>query len=242
LSVGDQGKHLKQSIKMMENKKKNGPPENPKKKVLYCSRGLVPTSLHLFWGYLLLAKGLFRFFLMGKRVILVVTSNPVKFEEIAKHFALYGETCEQVAEIPVNPTEEVFVILREQTVLVSSSTQKEVEPSHMEVVQQRSELFVRFKEKNSKVFVEKTFLASTEGYLDYSRKADCNEQVFGFDDIFVLSATGKTFHELKKKGFKVSARNKTIVQFIKERIWYDKYLDLAHEKFEPDKCVMLTVG
>lgn len=178
-----------------------------------------------------------------RRVALVVTKNPIKFEEIAAHLRLYGEECERVDAAPAAPwPAHVWCVLREQTTLVRCATGEAVERAqHLDVVEQVSVLEATFTKKRSAELETQTFTSRTRGYIDESRKRTGDGSVFGFDDCFVLPATGKTFHDLRMLGYKVSARNKAVVAFLKARLYYDKLVDLQHKPFAPKQVLLFAV-
>lgn len=81
--------------------------------------------------------------------------------------------------------------------------------------------------------VRMEFTHSTAGKIDLSRRrliGTIDPSVFGWDDIFVVDASGMSYQELNEAGIKHSARDMVISAFIKQRIHYKELLSL---KFDP---------
>ncbi|UJR32417.1 hypothetical protein I4U23_019879 [Adineta vaga] len=84
---------------------------------------------------------------------------------------------------------------------------------------------------NEKIRTE--FKHSVMGKIDLSRRhlpVGIDSSVFGWDDIFIVDASGMSYQELNEAGIKHSARDMVISAFIKQRIHYKTLLNL---KFDP---------
>ncbi|CAF1163146.1 unnamed protein product [Adineta ricciae] len=81
--------------------------------------------------------------------------------------------------------------------------------------------------------MQANFSHSISGRIDLSRRhlsVGIDPAVFGWDDIFVVDASGMSYQKLMEAGIKHSARDMVISAFIKQRIHYKALLSL---KFDP---------
>jgi inosine/xanthosine triphosphate pyrophosphatase family protein len=174
---------------------------------------------------------------MLKRVILLMTTNNKKVPEYQKHFSKYGIQIEQV-DPEANLFElfrqrdgiKVLAAMKDESNLYVPGTLEKSNLAHLSLVDQVTTLVVYWPDKYGKLEGKK-YEHRTEGYIDLRQKSGCKD-VFGWDDIFVLSSVHETYYSLQKKGFKVSSRDMVISRYISDFLHYKSHKDL---KFSPQK-------
>ncbi|CAB9514764.1 adenylate kinase [Seminavis robusta] len=77
------------------------------------------------------------------------------------------------------------------------------------------------------VMTTKFYSNDVEGFIDLSKRGN-KEQVFGFDDIFVLKATSLSYHEKKLAGFKCSPRDSNLSAFVADHVHYKNRKEWGH--------------
>lgn len=181
-----------------------------------------------------------------QRVIYFKTSNAIKAKEVAKQFERYN------IRVVANPDElttmkdpattavRYFAVLEEHTELRPIYPRSIRSFNHLEPVLNRSTLNYRVIRPPSKVnpiddgITIGSITKEVKGYLDLKRYDSDNvrpateEKPFGFDASFVVTGLNRTYFELKELGFKLSARDHCVSEFI-ERFLYRKSLgDWVH--------------
>jgi hypothetical protein len=166
----------------------------------------------------------------------LVTSNPQKAEEFSQSLELYGKRVEVVSAAPETLSDGDFeALVRGDGVVAVFSEESRlrthpdeasfvVSPSDMQVLHHCSRLDVRSLDPAGEV--RKTeYIASVRGFIDLDLKKD-GDDVFGWDDVFVVTSTNADFHSLKLLGLKNSARQIAISRFIVDSLTYESRLDL----------------
>ena len=169
------------------------------------------------------------------RHVALLTSNPLKVREWEKRLDLYGI---EVHPHPVTASEAELLmhkkcigVLREESNLFDPNTGKPLTAPF-------EDLTVALNRTTLEVFKEDThhtYESEVEGYIDLSLKQ--TEGVFGWDDIFVPVQTQMSYHQMREKGLKLSARDKVISQFLMEHVWYSKLVNLNWDAQDLDKSV-----
>lgn len=168
---------------------------------------------------------------MKKRTVYIQTTNELKIPEYKAIFDRYGidvvRTTEKGDEIAETLVKElsVFAVLADQSNIYQHGSKLILAKGlPLERVDNVTTLRVCAKAKSGEIqFRDYDYV--TEGYLDYARQAP-DESVFGWDDIFVCAGTGQTYHELRKRGHKVSSRDMVVSAFLKDYVYYEKRLHL----------------
>jgi hypothetical protein len=178
---------------------------------------------------------------MLKRVIYLMTTNNKKISEYQKHFNKYGIQVEQISpEKDETKVKELFSaeagvkvlsIMMDESNLYCPGTMVRSDLAHLSLVDQVSTLYVYIIRIDGQMAC-KCYKHKTEGYIDLTLKRPDWENVFGWDDIFVLSSIHRTYHSLCRDGFKVSSRDMVISEYIRDFLHYKVHMDL---KFVPQK-------
>lgn len=79
--------------------------------------------------------------------------------------------------------------------------------------------------------------APAQGHLSAATLISPDPSVFSWDDIFVAPNLPYTYHELRQMGFKHSARDQVISDFIKDTIYYKDRLSLAFSNISTSRVV-----
>jgi adenylate kinase len=77
----------------------------------------------------------------------------------------------------------------------------------------------------------------SQGHLSASTLISSDPSVFSWDDIFVAPQLPYTFHELRQMGFKHSARDQVISDFIRDTIYYKDRLSLKFSNLSTARVV-----
>ncbi|CAE6909388.1 unnamed protein product [Symbiodinium natans] len=68
--------------------------------------------------------------------------------------------------------------------------------------------------------VRTTYTNAVEAYVDSARRAAGQDEVFGWDDVVVLTSTGKTYQEMLRLGLKFSPRDFNVNRWLIEHVHY----------------------
>ncbi|MFM9890054.1 MAG: hypothetical protein ACKVOE_05330 [Rickettsiales bacterium] len=170
-----------------------------------------------------------------------VTGNPRKQREYQEQCNLYGIGVNTMPRLgdeaaleatirdhlfdPSQPKEtqrgKPRFVLNEESDLYNAQTDRlSTRNEDMEPVYNLSTLTAYSLNETGEI-VKKHYSAKVQGYLDLHRGGRAND-VFDWDDVFVNSATGLTYHEqISVFGEKASARTQTIGDFIQRHLYYD---------------------
>jgi hypothetical protein len=178
---------------------------------------------------------------------ILVTSNSKKAEEFAHSFQLYGKRVEVVSPAPETLSESdyeglvgrdgVIAVLAEESRLCvdADGLISESCPHDMQIVHHCSRLSVRSLDPAG-ALLKSEYTANVRGFIDLDLRTG-DEDVFGWDDIFVPTATSLDFHSLKTMGLKNSARQIAISRFIVDSLTYEGRLDLNFNRQDMDETV-----
>lgn len=131
--------------------------------------------------------------------------------------------------------------MREKTKLLSISSSDGEKKELTEIIDKikcinYSKLVCYEYNKITKDICEKIYEHNTKGYIDLDKKKSDND-VFGWDSIFVLEKINKSYDELKKIGIKVSSRNMNISKWINDKIHYKKLVDLNFSPINASRSI-----
>jgi inosine/xanthosine triphosphate pyrophosphatase family protein len=165
--------------------------------------------------------------------IYLLTSNNFKYEEIKTIFNEYNIKVEKIEpEISLKDIDDSNFIIKESSGLYDYYTNKLVDHTSKDIDCLRtyiSSVLIVWYEKEDYAYINKT-----EGYLDLSKKSK-SDDVFGWDDIFVVKNTSMSYYEKKKKNFKISPRDNNISDFIHEHVYYKNRRNFKFTKTEEQK-------
>lgn len=116
-------------------------------------------------------------------------------------------------------------ILREDTYLEDNAHRIINDVSNLQVVSHISCLKVHYISKDYEQKME--YKGVVKGFIDLSKRKNSGD-IYNWDDIFVCSKTLLTYHEMKGTSGKHSARTKVIAEFLNDKVFYDKKIDLKH--------------
>lgn len=81
------------------------------------------------------------------------------------------------------------------------------------------------------------YVSNVKGFIDLSLASGYNPKVFGWDSVFVPLFIGDTFHSLKSRNLKNSARQMNLGKFSVDNLFYDQRLDLNFSPIGQDDTV-----
>ena len=168
------------------------------------------------------------------RTVIFQTACYQKVPEIKWHFIQYG--IELVHEknkfMEINNVirkyaakYNIMSIIRERSALVKPNTTEWSDLKQFTDAEHLSELNV-FEVKNNAIVNELNYAERTFGYIDLI--TDATPANFGWDNIFYLWSNHQNYVELAKSNVKISSRDACITKYIRERLYYSKKIDLAH--------------
>ena len=178
-----------------------------------------------------------------KRVIYLLTGNPHKLPEYQRHFVRYG--IEVLAAAPgldpeglareASAERRVLAVLREASSLVRHGTDEPADMEDLERVDNVTQLHAWVAGPEQVRAFHYTY--RTEGHVDLSRRAGGDASVFGWDDVFVLRSTQRSYHELRRDGFKVSSRDMALSAFLADFVHYRSGIDLRFNPQQQDRTI-----
>jgi adenylate kinase family enzyme/uncharacterized protein YecT (DUF1311 family) len=130
-----------------------------------------------------------------------------------------------------------FALLRENSELLSPNLDRPSPMTHGTRAVNRATLRVWRRIPETKLTLIETFVSTTDGTIDCDKKQN-SADVFGWDDVFCPDGVGGlSFHELKRRGLKVAARQVDIATFLSTYVHYSEGKDLQHTPQHPKRCV-----
>lgn len=186
---------------------------------------------------------------MKRREVCLLTDNERKVSEYRRLFDRYGigvvrrpagiaqsePEVRALLEARPDPETRTIAVLREESRLVRHGGRDPAEMLDLERVDNLTTLRAWTLDRGA--IVSRTYEHATEGWIDLSRRQPPASDVFGWDDVFVLKATGRTYHELRGRGFKVSSRDMTISAFLRDFVYYDSFIDLNWNPQRPERTI-----
>eukprot|EP01125_Pyxidicula_operculata_P015851 TRINITY_DN5400_c0_g1_i1.p1 TRINITY_DN5400_c0_g1~~TRINITY_DN5400_c0_g1_i1.p1 ORF type:complete len:1269 (+),score=275.17 TRINITY_DN5400_c0_g1_i1:199-3807(+) len=190
-----------------------------------------------------------------RRFVFLRTSNKMKFKEHTNIFTgLYGI---EVLRIPPNVPDTLIkgllkiktndlvplAVIREESNLYRPNSTEYCSLQHGVRAVNRSELRAHIINKEGNL-QEKHYVYDTMGRIDLDRRVTFfnPEDVFGWDDIFVLLSNGLSYHQLQQNGIKRSSRDMVISDYLHEHIHYKYFLDVEFNKQTPHRVIDFSVS
>lgn len=172
--------------------------------------------------------------------VFIATKNAYKEQELSRYFKNIGmkTTLIPEARLPLLKLEHPgFILVREQTVLISKNTGKECILGKFEEAIHTSTITLHIYKENK--LEKKHFKESVKGFIFPNLKTTRTD-VYDWDDIFVSERTMKTYQEMKDNGIKNSARDLAFSKMIDElpHIFnFDKKINLNFNPIETEEVI-----
>ena len=171
--------------------------------------------------------------------IFILTKNHYKEKELSKYFRNIGLHTEHIRKLnrsELKKQKTDYLCVSEQTQLLNKDN-KISELKDFEEVTHQSEVTLEvFKDGKKTV---KKYYGYVEGYVFPNLKSNRTD-IFNWDDIFVASATMKSYQEMKDNGLKNSARDLAFVQlidYLPEVFKFDKKINLNFNPMENEDVI-----
>ncbi len=175
--------------------------------------------------------------------IVLVTTNTQKFNEYCVRFRQYGIPVSQVTSADaageLAHLKDAIAVLREESTLVDLAGNPITSFLHLQPVVNRTTLWVSELDDTGAI-ARVVYQRSIAGHLDLDRKRS-DAHVFGWDDIFVVGSTMQTYHEMRTRGLKVSARDLVIADFARNALWYRSRTDLRWQPLQLARSIDFAV-
>eukprot|EP01119_Soliformovum_irregulare_P018038 TRINITY_DN5466_c0_g1_i2.p1 TRINITY_DN5466_c0_g1~~TRINITY_DN5466_c0_g1_i2.p1 ORF type:complete len:1067 (+),score=393.58 TRINITY_DN5466_c0_g1_i2:284-3484(+) len=191
-----------------------------------------------------------------RRFIYLMTSNLNKLAEYTSTFTgLYGI---EVLRIPCRPStgstldpQDIqsllshgtnslvpLAVIREESNLYRPGSDAFSSLEHGSKATNTARLWAYTLDKNTQQLNCKMYGHSVVGTLDLTRRTNSFliGDVFGWDDIFVLPC-GLSYHDLRCHNVKRSSRDLCISDFLVEKVYYAKFLDVQFNKQTPGRVI-----
>ena len=176
----------------------------------------------------------------NRRVVVFLTENPRKLPEFKESFSRYGVEVAQAADFEQSDFirrilkmkkdgVRILSVMRETSNIVIPGTETLSMKRDLDAVENLSVLRAYSLDEQG-ALCGKQYTHRTAGRIDASKTVTDKAQVFGWDDIFVVNALGKTYHEIRSSHGKVSSRDVVVSEYIAESLHYRKRVDL---NFQP---------
>jgi adenylate kinase len=199
----------------------------------------MPEPVAVVWQRIRDAEGHAEPLASHRRVVIVLTTNERKLPEYRTHLDRYDVEVHRIdpvedrawlAELLACSTEgvRILALIREESDLYQYRTTQRSTFQHLERVENVATLTVH--KLVDGALESTTYRHATEGYIDATRRRAGEPTVFGWDDVFVVKNTGRTYHELREQGLKVSSRDMVLSEFLYQHIYYRPGINL---KFSP---------
>lgn len=186
---------------------------------------------------------------MARRVLLL-TANARKLEEYRRRLDAYGLAVEQAppdedpaALAALLAGEGVLALLREESALFGLDGAPLAALEHLAVAVNRCRLRVHARGPAGEVATT-AHEHAIEGHLDLGLRAAPGPDggagdVFDWDDVFVPAGTLRSYDALRRLGLKLSARDLVIDDFVRERLWYRRPVELRWSELPSARTVDL---
>jgi adenylate kinase len=177
----------------------------------------------------------------NRRVVFVLTGNGKKIPEHRRNLERYGIEVFQAPPVEDPAFREallgkstqdvkVLAVIREESCVCRHGTDELSSLGHLDRVDNVSVLRV-YRLAEGRVGCTE-YRHRTEGYIDLTQRTPDPTDVFGWDDVFVVKNTGQTYHQLAKRGHKISSRDMVISAFLRDHVYYKEAINL---RFNPQE-------
>ncbi|MEM9070487.1 MAG: hypothetical protein AAGE52_18420 [Myxococcota bacterium] len=167
-------------------------------------------------------------------MILLVTDNLRKYDELRRIFRRYNVKLERRSRAGFDPVDlpalfqerpKLKAVLDETSQLVREGENAHLaswrDPSHhLEPVTNRGRLQAWMRDGEVEVYTREI-----RGWLDHTRH-EVSDEVFDWDAIFVVEATGLTYEQMRRRGLKNSVRDLVASDFLLAHLYFAERVDL----------------
>lgn len=186
---------------------------------------------------------------MKQKKIILLTRNALKLEEYQHFFKNYNVAVEMLNDFGRFKNSESLIknyfyllerdnilsVLFDETILFDEQTNKRInrlsEKNDGQLVYAQTTLYY-LKGEDVLTFTSQPHL----GVIDYSARKK-EEQVFGWDDIFILRPLGVSYHELKQRGMKNHSREDVLSDFAQSHLYFTKLKEMKFNAFSQKEVV-----
>lgn len=170
--------------------------------------------------------------------ICILTHSQFKEKELNRYFKDIGlSTTHLKSNAEASALTGDYILVSEQTQLLSVATMKESSRLYFESVVHFSELTVVVSKNSEKT--TKTYTAEIEGLI-FPRLKTNRDDVYSWDEMFFAHGTQMSYQEMKDKGIKNSARDIAFSKFIEDLphiFGFDKKINLNFNPITSDQVV-----
>ncbi len=173
-----------------------------------------------------------------------MTSNARKLQEYQLRFSQYGIAVTQTpkdeslaAELLQKPG--AFAVLRERSALFHPDGARLTGFEDLAVAINRTTL-TAIRPSEDGALSHHRYERKIEGHIDLSKRR-AEEDVFDWDDIFVSRSTLSSYHEMRERGLKLSARDLVISDFVQEHLWYEERINLRWTPVSAQRSVQFSL-
>lgn len=163
------------------------------------------------------------------KTVKLITTNSKKLKEFKDFFNNYGISVISEGDADFNIKETTYLYRKDGLKTISKE-----DAVHLEQVYTQSIMEVKDKDNNV-YFYESSIL---EGVIDLSKISNSND-IFGWDDIFVLPSLGLSLYEVTKLNSKVSGRQENLASFVKDNIHYKKRLTTKFNSINANETILI---
>lgn len=173
-------------------------------------------------------------------VVYLQTTNPQKLEEYQTILGRHRLTVVQVS--PETQAEEllrqtthgkVVAVMREESNLHDYDTSKKIDTHDLEdlrVVNNITRLRCHFSSATTGTIQQCDYEAAIEGFIRPANEiipeeGDPRFPVFGWDKRFVSKGTGLSYHDMRRRGVKLSGRDRVLAAFTREHLTFEARRD-----------------
>ncbi|MNU31241.1 hypothetical protein D3C71_197600 [compost metagenome] len=176
--------------------------------------------------------------------IALLTSNHHKAQEIASALGSHGQKMTavpidgdtvEIAKIQALLDEGYDFVLREETCLFNPETDAKIEgtPDDMATVINKSGL-AAWRQGEGRRIIAKQYISEVHGFIDADLRV-ADEDVYGWDDIFVPIDSGLSLHDMKHRHIKTSARQLSVGRFLADHVHFSSRLDMRFFPMNQDR-------
>lgn len=186
----------------------------------------------------------------SRRIVICLSNNPRKLPEVRRNLERYGVETFQAPNIEhhdlirrllqINlPQISVKAVTRETTRLYKQGSYVLADCADMEPVDHLSSLACYTLDSNSGAICRDDYCWITTGFIDQDRRQ--TDDVFGWDDIFVVKALQMSYQKLLQRGAKISSRDMVYSQYLREHLYYRKHIDLTETPLEQGQTIDFNI-
>ena len=185
-------------------------------------------------------------------IVYLRTVNPNKLQEyktilgrhrIVVEQASHDESDEVLFGRTATGTKVLAVLEEESNLYDPDQTATPLTPDELtdlRSVQNITRLTGKIREKTGAALIPISFAATVDGFIAPAPNpidGESDLSVFGWDEQFVSLGTQMTYHEMRKRGLKLSARDLVLAQLTDQYLSFGKLRDLVADPQNPERTV-----